>query len=359
MDYASIVETAATEAGFELSDDPSSDDVSSSEDTTPEPAPSSDEPADDGGDAAADATPPPAPTPEPSEEDELKAIEAELTQKNPSLNKGKLPVSRHQAILDRARRKHEAELKAATEKYARYEDQTYQQKIAALELAERNPEQFASRLFALPQYQAWLERTIASRAPKAPEGTAQAAPAAADEKPKPDYLFPDGSLGYTAEGQQKLLEWQERQLRKSFDEDLTKRLGDVTKQIEPFVRERQAQERLAQVAQQVSPVLESARRWPGFKEYEKDIHAEISKPQYEGLSAKEALERGYDAVVPGKLKLAEEQKIANLKAEWVKELNAKSRARTATAPSGAPATTGSGERSILDIVRETAAALDA
>lgn len=350
MDFAGLVEAAATDAGFDMNaEDASSDDISSSSDDTPSDGAES---SDDSAPATeAPAAPVPTATTEPSEEDDLKALEAELTQKTPALAKGKMPVARSQAILERARRRHEAEVTELRGKYARYDDPVLQQKLAALDLAERDHETYFQRLTSLPQYKALLDRALAAQAPK-PEAKAPAA----DEMPAPNSLMADGSLGYDAAGQQKLLEWRERQLRTEFDKALDKRLGEVNAKIEPWVRAEEAQKRTAALIAEVTPVLESARRWPGFRDHENDIQAEMAKPTYEGLSAQQALERAYDAVVPGKMKLAEEQKIANLKAEWVKELNAKTRGRTAAAPGSAAPAGEAAPRTIHDIVREAAAA---
>lgn len=364
MDLSGIVAAAADDAGFDTSDDNAIEDTSGNADTpdegtdddTASPETRDDTSAEPGDDSDAEGEPAKKDA-TPSEEDELKAIEAELTGKNPALKKGKIPVSRHQAVLDRARRKYETELKAATDKYAEYDNPTTKQQLEAIRLAETNPEMFTRNLTALPQYKTIIDRIVAERVAQSQPAKADPPPAD-DTRPEPNYMFADGSLGYDAAGQQKLFEWQERQLKKSFDAELTAKTTEIKQQIEPFVRERAARERTEQIVQQVSPVLNSARRWTGFTEHEADIQAEINKPQYEGLSAQQALERAYDAVVPGKLKLAEEQKLATLKADWVKEMNAKSKARGVPTPGGVPAAAGTETRSIFDIVRDTAASLD-
>src|SRR5690606_14588849 len=123
-----------------------------------------------------EATPPPA-----DDEEELAAIAKELTEKNPALNKGKLPVSRHQAILERARRKHDADVQALNEKYAKYEDAEFQAKLSVTEMAASDPDGYLARLYQLPQYRERIDRIIASR-------TAQPAvePPAPATQPKDD-----------------------------------------------------------------------------------------------------------------------------------------------------------------------------
>lgn len=341
-----------------------------------------DDPSDEGADEGG-ADPEPEPEPEPeapaepeptpaaeapkTDDDDLKALEKELTAKNPKLAKGRIPVARHQAVLERQRRQAQTERDAAIadarKAYEQYESPAFRAKFQALTLAETSPEKFLSEvLLKTPAYQTLVEKMVAER-------LAGAAPAKVDdipdEPPKPDYLFPDGvTLGYTAEGQQKLIEYQRRvavrEATKAAESEIAKIKAQVDQTLQPIVTAQQAQRNLAQAKERVAPVYQAALRWPGFKEYEEDIRVEMNKPAYDGLSAQQALERAYDAVAPGRLKVAEETRLAEQKAAWVKEMNDRAKTRSVPTPGGLPSANGSDEpKSIADIVAATARRMSA
>lgn len=352
MDVASIVENAAKDAGYlDNGGDEVVDTGGGYDDTPAETADSSDDTAEVASDDPAPETPAVA-APETSEEDELKAIEAELTTKTPALNKGKLSVSRHQAVLTRERKKHEAALKEIQDRYAQYEDPQVKQRLAAFQLAETDHEVFFNRLIQHPKFQPLVERlTKAQQADLAKSEAAKPVTAAELVEPKPDYLNADGTLGYTAEGAKALAEYKTALVRSELQAEIAR----LTGQVAPILRERQAVEQLGQMREAVAPVLASARRWQGFTEHEADINAYMSRPEFNGLSAAQALEKAYDAVVPPRLKLAEETKAAEAKAAWVKELQDRNKTRGVVSPNGAPAATGkAGPLSVEDIVRAAA-----
>lgn len=364
---AATAESLSADAGESSSDDvidaPSDEGTDSSDGddsgADPEPAPE-----------VADPEPTPEPAPaaaKPSEDDDLKALEKELTAKNPKLAKGRIPVSRHQAVVERTRRLAQTERDAAVAEarkaYEQYESPAFRAKFQALTLAETSPEKFLSEvLLKTPAYQTLVEKMVAER-------LAGAAPAKVDdipdEPPKPDYLFPDGvTLGYTAEGQQKLIEYQRRvavrEATKAAESEIAKIKAQVDQTLQPIVTAQQAQKNLAESMARVTPVYQAATRWPGFKDYENDIRVEMNKPVYDGLSAQQALERAYDAVVPGRLQVAEETRVAELKASWVKEMNDRAKAKSMPTPGSLPAASGSEEpKSIADIVAATARRLSA
>jgi len=356
MDVASIVENAAKDAGYldNGGDEVVDTDAGGYDDTPAETPDSSDETAEVASDDPAPETPAVA-APETSEEDELKAIEAELTTKTPSLNKGKLSVSRHQAVLTRERKKHEAALKEMQDRYATYEDPQVKQRLAAFQLAETDPEVFFSRLVQHPKFQPLVAQlTKKQQADLTKPEAAKLVTDAELVKPKPNYLNADGTLGYDAEGAEALADYKAALVRKELQAEIARLTGEVT----PILQERRAVEQLGQMREAVAPVLASARRWPGFTDHEADINAYMDRPEFNGLSAAQALEKAYDAVVPPRLKLAEETKAAELKAAWVKEMQDRSKTRGVATPNGAPAATGKGgPQSVEDIVRAAAARL--
>ena len=302
--------------------------------------------------APADA-PEPTPAPAPSDEDELKALEAELTAKTPTLNKGKIPASRHQAVLTRERRKHEAALKELQERYAPYEDPAVKQRLQAFQLAETDPALFVERLVQHPAFAPHVQRL--TKAQQAEVAKASPAPAAPVDlvAPKPDKLNDDGTLGYSPEQAQKFAEYQVAVVRR----ELAAEIAALKSTVNPIVEERRASENARQLIESVTPILETARaRWADFATYEADIQAYMDRPDFPvGLSAKDALERAYDAVVPARRKVDQERREAELRASWTKELNERAKAQRAAAPGALPAATGrSGPKTIEDIVREQA-----
>lgn len=365
MDYAAIIEASAESAGFDTddadsvyADDSPSDDAPETSSSDPDPSDDSTATVDDPPPAEAtteekpEATPPPA-----DDEEELAAIAKELTEKNPALNKGKLPVSRHQAILERARRKHDADIKALNEKYAKYEDAEFQAKMSVTELAATDPDGYLARLYQLPQYRERIDRIIASRtAQPAAEPPAPAAQPKDDPEPQPDYMFPDGSLGFSAAAQKQWQEWSQRKIAADYEKKLNERLGPVEARVKAEAERERQQQETAQNYATADDALSAAKTWPGFEEYAEDIRQETLKPKYDGMTAYKALSMAYGAVVPSKLRLKEEQLKAQVKAETLKELNEKSRAKRQAQPGTAPSVV-TGERSVLDIVREAAQAL--
>lgn len=371
MDLTGVVAAAVAEAGItEDSGDAAIDSpVESGESGADVDTPSGETDGGDSGDtgddssavsadaSAAPADPPePTPAPAPSDEDELKALEAELAAKTPTLNKGKIPASRHQAVLTRERRKHEAALKELQERYAPYEDPAVKQRLQAFQLAETNPGLFVERLVQHPMFAPHVQRLTkaqqAELAAAAP-APAQQAPPADLVAPKPDKLNDDGTLGYSPEQAQKFAEYQVAVVRR----ELAAEIAALKSTVNPIVEERRASENARQVIESVIPILETARaRWADFATYEADIQAYMDRPDFPvGLSAKDALERAYDAVVPARRKVDQERREAELRASWTKELNERAKAQRAAAPGALPAATGrSGPKTIEDIVREQA-----
>jgi hypothetical protein len=346
----------AGESNDESVNDAPSDDSgeSGTDDSVADPEPEPEAPAEPEPTPAAEA-------PKASDDDDLKALEKELTAKNPKLAKGRIPVSRHQAVVERTRRLAQAERDAAVadarKAYESYESPEFRAKIQALTLAETSPKQFLSDvLLKTPAYQRLMEEIVQERM----KGVTPAPKDEVDEgPPKPNYLYPDGvTLGYDAEGQQRLIEYQRRQAvreaTKSAEAKIAEIQAQVNETLQPIITAQQAQKNLAESTARVAPIYQAAIRWPGFKDYENDIRVEMNKPAYDGLSAQQALERAYDAVVPGRLQVKEETRVAELKAQWVKEMNDKARARSMPTPGALPSATGSSEpQSIADIVAAT------
>jgi hypothetical protein len=291
-----------------------------------------------------------------SEADELAEIKTELLGKTPGLAKGRIPVIEHQAVLTRARRKHEAEVAALNTKiegYKPYDSQDVKEQIAAIRLAENNPDVFFNKvLMNDPRYKALVDARVAEAAKTvAPAATTPAAEAAKPEMPKPDVLNADGTLGYSAEALQKALEFslaKERDAQAAEMKKLREELAPVTQRAEMETRLTAAMDRQGQV-------LSNARKnWRGFTDHEPAIRAELAKPGNESID----LFQAYSNVVVGHYETAskvtetERAKIVREAREAVvKELNGAPRTKSVRPGQLPAASAGDADMSTEDVVR--------
>lgn len=305
-------------------------------------------------DEPAPASPTAAETPAPEakaadtdpDEAEIKAIEAELTKKTPTLKQGKIDVARHQAVLTRARRQAEAALETERRKYLSYQTAEFQDNLRGIQLAQSDPQRFAELLLSLPHYREIFESRLTKKE--------QAALAKEDPMPEEE-LLSDGTVGYSPEGMKKLLEWKTRQLEKTFEQ----RQAEQLKQLEPILQQHRAQQERVAAEQRVLPMLEEARRrWEGFTEHEQEIaavmHEDAARAKAEGRLPTMTLGEAYDAVVPAKQALKKASLESEIESRLVAKLNSKSTLGSAPAPGAVPAATAAfkGERSMEDVVRD-------
>lgn len=256
------------------------------------------------------------------DESALAAIEAELVTKTPGLKKGRIPVSRHQAVLTRERRQAEEKIKALEAFKAKADDygsESVQTALKVMKLAENHPEVFVKQvLLNDPRYRSVLEG-LAKPAPVAAPAAKAEEPIG--EQPKPDVLLPDGTIGYSAQQMQKLLDWRltsEKQSSKAEREALEKRLADLDAKFKPIQEQREAQEKVGSALSQMKALLDDARtNWPGFKDHEADIRAELSKPG----NGRMGLDAAYRAVVLPRLMADKTKMEADIRASILAELN--------------------------------------
>jgi hypothetical protein len=264
----------------------------------------------------------------------------------PQKRRGPIPFDRHQAVLTKTRNEAKAAQEALQKRIddlAKYEADDYQNRIRLMDLLEASPDKAVAILKQIDPERfgklSWAEQQAAAAV--AAETPAQGAA----EKPQPDALLPDGTLGYSAEGAQKLLEWRLEQERKGFDQ----RFEELKKQIAPISEERQAREAFAQSVQRMTPVLENARKnWRKFAENEPAIREYLANNKTAGLSD------AYIAVVVPKLDEAVTTSEATARKKVIEELNTKGRA-TGVIPGKIPAAASSesegGTKSTADLVR--------
>jgi hypothetical protein len=274
------------------------------------------DPVDDGSPAVVEAEPvetaepdakadeaPAAPTEE-DEESELAKIATDLIAKNPGMTRGRISIARHQAVLTRNRNRDEAartkiqsQLKALEDQYGAPE---FKRRLELLQLAEHDPDRFYPALKGNPRYaaliQAEIDAALKAHTPTAPAPVTRTEPVteAVNERPKPDVLNADGSIGYSNEQAGKLAQWYAEQATAKIQKEMDGLRGEF----KPFVVERQTQAQLGEAVKRQSAILENARKtWPHFEENLNEIRAYISKPENKLSDLREA----YMAIVPAKL----------------------------------------------------------
>src|SRR5690606_21188480 len=268
-DMMSVVEAAVAEhTGAEGSGDESTSGEAPASETTDsaaegaEAAAASTEPGVDASEAAAKES-----AAKPSDDDdELKSLEQELVEKTPALKNGKIPVSRHQAVLTRERRKFEAQLKELESKYKPYEDPAFRNRVQAMEIAERDPDRFLQFLTSLPQYRERIDRLVEQRALQvAPAPPPPPAAVDDEKKPEPDRIEPDGSLGYSPEQAEKLAQYYARQAERKAQE----RIEKLQSEVKPLVEQYKVAALVKEAEVRQGQILNHARKyWEGFQEFD-------------------------------------------------------------------------------------------
>lgn len=263
----------------------------------------------------------------------------------PKKRRGPIPYDRHEAVLTRARGEHEKALKALRDEFdgykSKYDSNDTQTKLKLMDLLESNP---AQAIAVLKQVDAerfaklsWAEEVAAAAASAAPE---------IGEMPAPDALSPDGNMGYTAEGAQKLVQFylaQERAENK-------KALDALRAELKPITTEHQARVAFGESVQRMKPVLENARQsWPKFTEHEAEIRQHLAD------NPRATLHDSYIAVVTAKLVAATNDAEATARKKLIAEMNKNGKV-TGVIPGKIPAAGapegGDGEpRSTADLVR--------
>lgn len=154
----------------------------------------------------------------PTEDPLVKELE-ELGLKAPEegQRENRIPYSRVKKIVENARKKletaHAAALTEHSTKAHKAEARAREADIAD-EAARKDPARYLEILTAInPEFKKYISpRSDATTQPNRPTQASPATPIhASEEPPDPDHKFEDGSLGYTAEGYKRLMEWQATQ----------------------------------------------------------------------------------------------------------------------------------------------------
>lgn len=277
--------------------------------------------------------------PDDSEEAEIASLQQELVKQNPKIS-GQMDVSRHQAVLTRARNKFEAELKAREERLQKLtwaESQEAQAIYKGFQLADSDPAAFVRLLRNDPRFAALIPEHVKEAAKEAVK----------DGKPKPNAKTPDGSYEYYDDaGLESLLDWHSKQAETRVLEAIEKKYG-------PLAHQHETTAAMNAALQRGRAKIENARKnWPGYADNEPAIRAEYLKHQNdEGYSVEDA----YRAVVIGALDTKAKTSKEAYRKEFLAEMDAKAKAGRTDKPGSSVERTASdsGEsRSTADIIRE-------
>jgi hypothetical protein len=320
-----IISGAATAAGLDMSDSGGGEsDWSGGETAAPE-------------ETTEAVAAPEAPVAETPAEEQPNPAEAELSEQE--LAQPHIPVNRHKAVLTRARREAEkqvAEINAKYEALKHFESPDVQERLNALEVAEKDPRRFAQALASDPTFAPIFQELFAQAQPQAQPVPQQVA----GEAPGPDITLPDGSQTYSVEGLQKLLDYNLKQRMETVNKDFEERL----KPFAQIAEERRQAQMLEQAKQQMLPVLEEARKTlPQFKENEAEMRTWLEQP----ANSRKTLHEAWFAVVFPKINKSQE----DMRKQVLGEMNKKS-AAVNPGPQAVAQKPASGSRTTEDIIRE-------
>ncbi len=265
----------------------------------------------------------------------------------------RIPYSRVKKIIENSRKKlAEANAAALAERDGKLtESEKRLQNMDAVDrLIASDPDRYLGMLAALhPAYKKYLGGGAAEVKP---------APVAASEPaPQPDARFEDGSIGYSAEGLQKLLEWQARQVEsrvtKQIEETYTKRFGPIEQN---WKSQQLINEKLPGIRQQIDT---AKKTWgKAFEDdYGKDEDSEILAVMKanDGRNGRPFMtfEAAVDRVLVPRA-LADRNA---MRADLLKEINDRPKAAAKGSPAAVSGADATGPRSTEDIIREAAATL--
>ena len=303
----------------------------------------------------------PVETETPSEGEQPEAVESD-TPPVIVTEKPKKWIRRDQAekerkTLEETHAKALADLQNKLKGYAWADEQKTKDKLRAIEVAERQPDLMVAALLSDPRYAPIMLTALKAH----PEHGKAFAPAPVVEQPPSDMpkpeLMPDGSMGYSEQGLQKLLAWNRAEAKKEALADAKKEFDERLKKYDPIVEEREARQRLDQSFERTGKILAYAREnWPKFKENEKEMNAWLKDKWQDPANKHLNVHDAYMAVVVhGKLQADRDK----MRKELIEEMRTKRAAGDQvkrTRPVSAPV---NGKRSIEQIIAGHAAELEA
>ena len=262
----------------------------------------------------------------PKEEDEdaaIKALESELVGKNPGMARGRIGVSRHQAVLTRNRNKWDEERKGLEAKLSeftkKYEDASFKRKLELISLVESDTGKFFGAMKATPAYADLIKKEAEALAktmvPAASAPAAAADPSVPTEEPQPDVLLADGRVTYSTEQALALTKWTAAQIQGKFSTELDKVRGEV----KPIIDREKYQKDFDASKARLTTLVESAKKdWPGFERHMAAIGEFVQRPENvaKGMSLYEA----YIHIVPKELEKESAAKVTAAEKNAVEKL---------------------------------------
>lgn len=194
---------------------------------------------------------------------------------------------------------------------------------------------------------------------KAPPQAGATPPAKDDPRPPPDAKFEDGSLGYSPEGLDKLLEWQARRVESSVtakvDELYSKRFGPIEKDLKRRTLEQQEVEQYERARPMVQAQIRNAKQiWgPLFQSKilgDKEDDPEILK------AMDDHPDWSFDACVAFVLTPKLQANRETMRKDLIAEIQKAPAAAARSTPGSGGGGGASGPRTTADIVAEAVAA---
>ncbi len=261
----------------------------------------------------------------------------------------RIPYSRVRKIVENAQKKVEgrftSELGEVRTKLTAAEAKAKQMDVAD-NLIATDPARYLQMLAMLhPAYKQYLEPKTAPTTVAAPTPTQPAT--ATDPMPQPDHKFEDGSMGYTAEGYQKVTEWQIRQAENRAFERLERTQHEQ--------RERDATAtKLHQEAAATTAEWQRQARETWGKAYDDDVALNDKSEilTYMRANPRVPFPAAVAAVLTPKLRVDRDK----MREEIHTELNTRPAAAAKTVGGGKkPAEASTGPRTMEDVIREAMA----
>jgi hypothetical protein len=282
--------------------------------------------------ATPDATPDTAPDLSSQERDEL----AEELGLKPGSKNNRIPYNRVKSIVKKAEERLQQQIQERDSRIAnlaRYEAPEVQQALSAFHAIEKDPKGFLDALAQADQRYAELLR--APQAQAQPQSNGQAG------EIHPDVLLSDGTLAYSPEAMQRLLDARAEQVERRIEQKFEEKFGPVANDW------RQNQLMRGAVTKAKSQIAQ-AEGWVGFNDHKADILAALkSDPNL-------SLEQAYILVVTPRLTASRDDIRKQVLAEVAtRKPNA---ARGSIAPGHAAAPPRE-NRSIEDVIKDSIAGL--
>jgi hypothetical protein len=213
-------------------------------------------------------------------------------------------------------------------------------RLAAIQIADTNPKLFAQVLLNDEKFAPIFKELMGAASPAPAAAVPPAANAAVAEKPQPDVLLPDGTLGYSQAVQDQLLAWHTQQLETKFGDMLQEKLGKV----DPILKEREAQTAYSKEVEKQKVIVAQARK--SLATVREARAGDQGAAEQTRATRQMSLDEAYRTVVIPKMQADRDAMRKEILAEQGKKA-----AAPIVPPAGKPAPVA-GKRTTEDIIRE-------